>query len=61
MRPFCAQKRLAQSHVVLKSYRINGRTDTLTDSRVYSLSEYTKTDYFKHELNVLMQEMFNQN
>jgi hypothetical protein len=32
----------AQSDVVVKSYRVNGRPDALTDSRVYSLFEYTK-------------------
>ncbi len=26
------------------SYRVNGRTDTLTDFRVYSLFEYTKKE-----------------
>ncbi len=33
----------AQSNVIVKSHRVNGRTDTLTDSIVYSLFEYTKT------------------
>ncbi len=36
----------AQSKAIVKSYRVNGRTagrtDTLTDSIVYSLFEYTK-------------------
>ncbi len=31
----------AQSVVVVKSYRANGRPGILTDSRVYSLFEYT--------------------
>ena len=31
-----------QSNVIVKNYRVNGRPDTLTDSRVYSLPEYTK-------------------
>ncbi len=38
----------AQSDVIVKSYRVNGRTDdrtdTLTDFRVYSLFEYTKRE-----------------
>jgi hypothetical protein len=33
----------AQSDIVMKSYRVYGRADTLTDSRVYSLFEYTKS------------------
>ena len=32
----------AQSDVIGESYRVNGRSDTLIDSRVYSLFEYTK-------------------
>ncbi len=34
----------SQSDQPLKSYRVNGRPDILTDSRVYSLFEYTKRD-----------------
>ncbi len=30
--------------VIVKSYRVHGRPDTLTDSRVYSLFEHTKNE-----------------
>ena len=33
----------SQSASPFESYRVNGRTDTLTGSRVYSLFEYTKS------------------
>ena len=36
-------KILSQSDDFCKSYRVIGRTDILTDSRVYSPVEYTKT------------------
>jgi len=41
----------AQSDVVVKSYRVNGRTDTLTDSIVYSLFEYKKMSS-RHDLTL---------
>ena len=41
----------AESDVIVKSYRVYGRSDTLTDSRVYSLFEYTKTNHRSHLIN----------
>ena len=41
-------KTSAQSDVVGKSYRVNGRTATLTDFRVSSLFEYTKRTEEEH-------------
>jgi hypothetical protein len=41
----------SQSDEFLKSYRVNGRPDTLTDSIEYSLFEYTKTAINRQFLN----------
>ena len=53
------QKISVQSNVIVKSYRVNGRPDTLTDSRVYSLFEYTKRTnlwYSIRDSNIIMKK-----
>jgi hypothetical protein len=52
MRQFCAQNfsSIECNCEELSCKRTDGRTDTLTDSRVYSLFEYTKMSLFTNAL-----------